>query len=362
MFLPYLSAHTNFTVFSGEVETLKEAFVPITLDQGDACVDVEDLPNGKRRIAVRARTPELFIPTSQWETSYPLAVIEHIWRIKGAAYLCDEIRRDEDPSYVQLDLRYSLLSFLPETAFVGKRLLDFGCGGGASTMILARMFPDMRIVGLELKEDLLSVARLRAQCYGLSTVTFRRSPDGSHIPADIGEFDFILLSAVLEHLLPQERTAILPQLWSVLKPGGVLFIDQTPHRYSPIERHTTGMPLLNYVPDRLAFVAARRFSKRIAPTDTWIDLLRNGIRGSTTREIMTILRGAGSSSPILLKSKRLGIKSSTDLRLRIAYERGIHTQTRALTLWLKKLVYRSAGLFGINVISSLTLAVRKGTA
>src|SRR5205085_4362018 len=87
---------------------------------------------------------------------------------------------------------------------------------------------------------------------------------------------------------------LLPRIWSHLKPGGVLFINQTPHRYSPIEMHTTGLPLINYLPDALAFSAARRFSKRINGDEDWTALLRAGIRGATTGEILRVL-GARSA-------------------------------------------------------------------
>ena len=40
--------------------------------------------------------------------------------------MLDQIRRAEDPDYVSLFLRYSLLGFLPEEAFDGARILDFG--------------------------------------------------------------------------------------------------------------------------------------------------------------------------------------------------------------------------------------------
>ena len=116
-----------------------------------------------------------------------------------------------------------------------------------------------------------------------------RSPDGSSLPPGIGKFDFVMLSAVFEHLLPGERPVIMPLLYDVLKPGGVLFLNQTPYRYYPREHHTTGLWGLNYLPDRLTLALARRYSREtpaeIAACD-WPQLLRRGIRGGTEAEVL----------------------------------------------------------------------------
>ena len=84
---------------------------------------------------------------------------------------------------------------------------------------------------------------------------------------------------------------LLPRIWSHLKPGGVLFINQTPHRYSPVEMHTTALPFINYLPDELALRYATHFSRRINGDEDWPELLRAGIRGATIAEIMRYLGG-----------------------------------------------------------------------
>ena len=60
--------------------------------------------------------------------------------------------------------------------------------------------------------------------------------------------------------------------------------------YRRVEGHTTGLPFINYLPDNLAYFIARRFSKRVENNESWVMLLRKGIRGGTEREIMKILR------------------------------------------------------------------------
>jgi SAM-dependent methyltransferase len=280
------------------------------LDHADGRIRVEELGDGRRRVTVQ--DPQTVISTSEWVTAYPVDLIERILDVKGPGYLCDEIRREEDPKYVQLFLRYSLLGYVPEANFDGARILDFGSGSGASTVTLIRMFPTAGVVGVELLPEFIDIARRRVEHYGLHNVETIQSPDPERLPDGIGEFDFVNLGAVYEHLLPEERRRLLPQLWSVLKTGGVLFVNQLPHRYYVVEAHTTGLPLLNFLPDRAAHLAARRFSERIAPDATWPDLLRRGIRGGTEGGIVDDIR-SGGGDPDLLRPTRLGLRDHADL-------------------------------------------------
>jgi len=252
-----------------------------TLNHEDGKVLITELEGGKRRVSVTLFNQNKHIPHESCETSYPVSMIAEILRIKRPAYLCDEIKRDEDPLDVQRCIKYEVFSYMGEDELDGSRILDFGCGGGASTMILARHLPKSEILGVELRSELLRLA-------------------------------LMILCAVYEHLLPHERRLLLPQLWSHLRPGGVLFIFQTPFRWFPLESHTTRMPLINYLPDSITHRLVSRFSNRVGSNETWADLLRRGIRGASPGEILRILREAGSC-PVLLEPSRTGLRNRIDL-------------------------------------------------
>ena len=100
-------------------------------------------------------------------------------------------------------------------SFRGKRVLDFGCGSGASTMVLNRILGGAEICGVELDANLLRIAKARAHHYGLPGERLLLSPDGLTLPTGLGTFDVVVLSAVWEHLLPLERPAVLKQIWSI---------------------------------------------------------------------------------------------------------------------------------------------------
>jgi len=345
-----------------EIENAGNNLMSIYLEHPEAKIQIEELPNGKRRVTIDPLDASISVPYRNCETSYPRELIEQILRVKGPINLCDEIRRDEDPLYAQICLEKNILGYVADEAFKDKRLLDFGCGCGASTMILARMFPATRIVGIELSSDLLSIAKLRAQYYGFEHVEFWVSPSGKELPENIGEFDFVVLSAVVEHLLPDERKVILNQLWSVLKPGGVLFIDQTPYRYFPFEGHTSQLPFINYLPDKLAHIVACRFSKRLHWGDSWESLLRRGVRGSSVREIMGILQDESvNGHHILLKPNRFGFHDRIDLwyagyavSITNKYPKAKHIQR--IMKYIFKIIYLVSG---VVMLPTLSLAIRK---
>lgn len=317
----------------------------MVLTQGRTHLYVDQLENGRSRLRVESADGHVTYPACA--TSYPLPLIEAIFRVRGRA-VCDDILRDEDPLYVELDLRYGLLAFLAEEDFAGRRLLDFGCGTAASTMAIARILPDTEIVGVDLHQELIDVARLRAKHRNIDA-RFEVSPGPAALP-DLGCFEYVVLHAVYEHLLPDERPELLRLLWAALEPGGVLFLHATPNRWFPVERHTTGLPGLNYLPDRAACWAAHRYSRRFGRQGSWDELLRRGIRGATRKEILFHLNGVK-----LLRPSRLGCRDEADIWLACTMTRNPRWFRRPAHLAFKG--YRL--LTGREATPSLTIAVRK---
>lgn len=324
------------------------------LSHSSADLEIECLPGGHKVVSVARKDSSLFVLRQRVLTAYPVDLIQQIFAIKGPSYTCDEIARDEDPAYVQASLESDLFAYFAPEDFVSKSILDFGCGSGGSTMVLSRLLPKSTIVGVELDPKLLSIARARAQFYSFPQENLLQSPSGRKIPAGLGKFDFVVLSAVFEHMLPAERTTILGQVWSLLRDGGYLFLNQTPHRFTPVETHTTELPLINYLPQPMALAAARWFSKGVDRNESWETLLRRGIRGSTEYEIMRRLRRCGGGKPILLKPSRNGIRDRIDLWRRVSSQR-LPAIKNAMWVLLKALKLCS----GITFVPTLSLAILK---
>jgi 2-polyprenyl-3-methyl-5-hydroxy-6-metoxy-1,4-benzoquinol methylase len=324
------------------------------LNVPDGSVEIAPQPDGLNRIVVYPTDPKSGPIIQSVETTYPVDLIEAIAAAKGI-YVCDEIARDHSPDYVQADIRFGILSYFPKTAFVDRRLLDFGCGAGASSVILAKMFPDTEIVGVDLEDKFLEIARRRSEFYGQDSIEFRLSPDPNSLPDGIGLFDFVNMTGVFEHLLPGERPLIMGLLWAALKPGGVIFLYQTPHRYYPVETHTTGgLPMINYMPDALAGAYARQFSQRELAGDSWEVLLRKGLRGGSVREIRKILCQT-ESPPIFLKPDGPGIRDTIDVW---------YASTSSHRSLGKRIAYVGSKVIryvtGMEVAPYLSLAIEKG--
>ena len=161
---------------------------------------------------------DLYVPRRSCQTRFPLELIQYWLDRVGFASFCEVIGRHEDA--IPNALKQHLFAYFTAEEFAGKRLLDFGCGTGASTFALARMLPETEVVGVELAADRIEIANRVKSYRGLHNIEFRVSPGGEQLPVGIGDFDFVMLSAVYEHLLPEERKSIMPLLWSVMKAGG----------------------------------------------------------------------------------------------------------------------------------------------
>lgn len=327
----------------------------VKIQDKQAVITVEPTADGKHRVVVCPIAAGCAICRGEILTDYPPDTIGMIHQYSGSGGLCDAIGRYENPNYVRLSLKYDLLGYVPPERLAGKRLLDFGCGGGASTIILGQQFAQTEIVGIDLNARLLELGGKMAAYYRLGNVRFMASPSPDSLPDNLGKFDFVVLSAVFEHLLPDERRTLMAKLWRLLAPGGVMFINQTPYRYFPVETHTAGLPLINYLPDRLACWYAQRCSRRGLKTDSWQTLLRKGIRGGTATEIMQRLRDAGDGTPMLLELCCLGLRNRIDLWY-VKIDRSHCPRLKELYARFVRGLYR---LCGVMLLPHLSVAIQK---
>lgn len=268
------------------------------------------IEEGRWRITTRSLRG-LFVPRASCETTFPRELVEQLIRTTGPEWICDAIARHEDPTYVEKVIRGQLFSYFSADGFQGKRLLDFGCGNGASTMIIGRLLPHTEVIGVELDDIRIAEAKAILAHRGLQNVRFLRSASPVSLPADVGMFDFVMLSAVFEHLLPDERDHLMPLIWSHMCAGASIFINQTPHRWHPYEHHSTGLFGMNYLPDRAAWWVASRYSRRTR-SQSWQEMLRGGIRGGTERSIRVALtRGRVADSEVLQPTQN-GLRDRAD--------------------------------------------------
>lgn len=104
-------------------------------------------------------------------------------------------------------------------AIEGARVADLGCGGGFLALALADLGAE--VVGLERSPGSVRAAQAEARRRG-SRARFLCG-DLYVAPLDTADYDFVLMSDVLEHL--EHPAAALREAARLLRPGGRLFLN-----------------------------------------------------------------------------------------------------------------------------------------
>lgn len=112
-------------------------------------------------------------------------------------------------------------SFLADAVFPHARVLDVGCGGGQLTRNLP---PSVEVVGLDLSERMLEVARS-----GRPHGRYLQHSYAQPLPATLGLFDVALAAGCLDFCSDLEGT--LGNLAAALRPGGRLLFSVLERRF-----------------------------------------------------------------------------------------------------------------------------------
>ena len=99
----------------------------------------------------------------------------------------------------------------------GERVLDLGCGNGASTREAARMAEPGEVVGIDLSAAMLTNARARSAAAGLTNVTFVHGDAQVHY-FEPESFDVIISNAGA--MFFDDKVAAFSNLRRALRPGG----------------------------------------------------------------------------------------------------------------------------------------------
>lgn len=104
----------------------------------------------------------------------------------------------------------------------GERVLDVCCGSGASAIPAAETVgPTGSVVGVDLAENLLALARSKAKQRGLANIEFRAG-DMTQLPFEDGSFDVVV--CVFGIFFVPDMEAALRELGRVLRSGGKVAI------------------------------------------------------------------------------------------------------------------------------------------
>lgn len=106
-------------------------------------------------------------------------------------------------------------------------VVDLGCGPGNSTELLVQRFPKAQVTGIDTSKAMLASARER-----LPGTAFEQGDIATWVPAVAP--DLIYANAALQWVAGHKT--LVPRLFSLLAPGGVLAIQMPDNRQEPSHR------------------------------------------------------------------------------------------------------------------------------
>ncbi len=109
-------------------------------------------------------------------------------------------------------------------------ILDIGCSVGASTLPLARYFPDAEVHAIDTAAPLLRYAHGRAEALGVRVRYAQQN--GENLNFEDESLDLVVSLVVLHETSTKALPKIMSECYRVLRPGGVVAHLEVPVRYA----------------------------------------------------------------------------------------------------------------------------------
>ena len=135
----------------------------------------------------------------------------------------------EDKEYFARGRLEWLARRLADLGFDPSTVMDFGCGPGSTIPLLFEILGARRVVALD---ESVEMRNLSERKYGGRNVTF--APQSGFEEREA--CDLVFCSAVLHHVAPADRLALVRRIRTYLKPGG-LFAVWEHNAWSPAARY-----------------------------------------------------------------------------------------------------------------------------
>jgi 2-polyprenyl-3-methyl-5-hydroxy-6-metoxy-1,4-benzoquinol methylase len=129
---------------------------------------------------------------------------------------------------------------------VGARVADVGCGHGASTIVMARAFPESRFVGIDYHADSIRTAGLRAREAGVDNVQFEVATAKCYGGRN---FDLVCFMDCL-HDLGDPLGALVHARHAVTSDGKVMLVE--PYAGNTVEENLNPVGRLFYAASAMA--------------------------------------------------------------------------------------------------------------
>lgn len=163
---------------------------------------------------------------------------------------------DSAEDFVAIKLRW-LLRACPalRSADASYHLLDYGCGTGTLLRLMREEGLRATLAGCDISRQMLDEA---ARCWPANLPKPElRLQEGADVPFRAGDFDLVIVSAVLHHVAPVDRASVYAALHRSLRPEGrVVVFEHNP--LNPVTRYVVARTPI----DRNAILLRARETRR----------------------------------------------------------------------------------------------------
>lgn len=214
--------------------------------------DYQIIDQGDTRILVTG--------SKEYQTVYSKKVIELIIKRKGI---------ERAPLYLShKEIRTKILK--PFFDYLNKnsknlKVLEVGCSAGYITEYINEQPSIGEVYSYDVDKAFVEITRLQKEELGLNKlkrVDHFTNEMTRNLPYENNYFDVIIVLAVVEHLPYENRHIYIDEYYKKLKLNGFIGFWDTPNRYFPIETHSVGLPLVQWLPPQMAYIYSKLFRKK----------------------------------------------------------------------------------------------------
>ena len=196
----------------------------------------------------------------------------------------------------------------------GEIVLDLGSGGGIDVLLSARRVgPTGFAYGLDMTDEMLTLARRNAAEVGATNVEFRKGRIEA-IPLPDASVDLVISNCVIN--LSTDKALVLAEIARVLRPGGRMGVSDVvaDDVLSPAERASRGSfagciaGALSFAEYRAGLEAAGLVDIAVTPTHD----VGDGLHGAIIRATKPAAWTADSVHPVSLPAAVIGLPTLAD--------------------------------------------------